>query len=85
MSRDLIVLALDQMEDDVGGKSSFSFFVAEPFPAGPVAALDHATLVFDGTVGAGMWYEGVFQGLLGAVVRLVIRLVFREREQHNRY
>ena len=82
---DLVMFAFDQVKDDVGCKPSLSFFIAEPLSAGFVATLDHAAFIFEGAVGAGVGRHLIFLGLGRAAIRLVVRLIFGEREQHNRY
>ncbi len=62
------MLALDQVKDDMGGKSIFPFFVAKPFSACFVAALHDTAFVADSAVGAGVRREFFLQGLLRAAI-----------------
>lgn len=68
MGGDFIVFAFDKVKDDVGGESTFSLFVAEPLPAGPISAFDDAALVFDGAVGAGVGGDIFLLRLRGTVI-----------------
>ena len=54
MCHDLVVFGLNEMVDDMGGNTVFSFVVAEPLGAGFGGAFDNRIFVLDSAVGAGV-------------------------------
>jgi hypothetical protein len=85
MGRYLVVLALDQVKDNVGCESVLTLLVTEPFVACLVAATHHTTLVAESTVGAGVGRKLLLHRLLRRTLGLVLGLAFATlyREHHD--
>jgi hypothetical protein len=49
-----VVLAFDEVENDVGCESILALLIAEPLAAGFISAAHHTTFVSDGAVGTGV-------------------------------